>query len=421
MRIVFIHRRGPGQFLHLAPRLASEGWEVTLICETTDHALPGVRIVRHRAEAAPHGRRDATPHLATPEQHVRIGYRVAETLTALARHDGPPDVIYGHMGWGGLIFAKDVLPSTPLIGYCEYFHRAEGGDAGFDPDLPVTPDDRQRLRLRNSTQLLTLDALDGGISPTQWQKSRYPAAYHPRMAVCHDGIDTHTFRPEPRARFRLKDGTVLAPGDPVITYAARDLEPYRGFPQFMRAAARVARLQPDVRFVVAGGEGVSYGRPPAGGGSWRQVMMEETGIDPARISFVGTLPHEQLMRLFQVSAGHVYLSYPFVLSWSVLEAMACGALVIGSATPPVQEVIRDGVNGLMAPFFDTDTLTARMLEAVEGGPALMKLRAAARRTVVDRFTLERSLARQQALIGSLLGRRTGARPAAQGALQAGAA
>ncbi|GGF66386.1 glycosyl transferase [Azorhizobium oxalatiphilum] len=391
--------------MHLAPALAHEGWEVTLICETTDQALPGVRTVRHRAELAPHGRLDATPHLATPEQHVRIGYRVADTLAALTRLDGPPDIVYGHMGWGGLIFAKDVLPSTPLIGYCEYYHRAEGGDAGFDPDLPVPPDDRQRLRLRNSAQLLTLDALDGGVSPTQWQKSRYPGAYQSRIATCHDGIDVRTFRPEPRARFRLPDGTILAPGDPVITYAARDLEPYRGFPQFMRAAARVARLRPDVRFVVAGSDGISYGRPPAEGGRWRDVMMAETGMDPARISFVGKLPHASLMRLFQVSAAHVYLSYPFVLSWSVLEAMACGALVIGSATAPVEEVVRDGVNGLLTPFFDTDALTGRMMEALDGGPGLAALRQNARRTIVERYALDRCLNRQQALIGSLLGRR----------------
>ncbi|WP_029004672.1 glycosyltransferase family 4 protein [Azorhizobium doebereinerae] len=412
MRIVFIHRRGPGQFLHLAPHLASEGWEVTLVCETTDRALPGVRTVRHRAELAPHGRADATPHLATPEQHVRIGYRVADTLAALARVDGPPDLVFGHMGWGGLIFAKDVLPETPLIGYCEYYHCAEGGDAGFDPAEQVTLDDRQRLRLRNNAQLLTLDAMDGGISPTRWQKSRYPAAYQSRIAHCHDGIDARTFRPEPRARFRLPDGRVLAPGDPVVTYAARDLEPYRGFPQFMRAAARVARLHPDALFVVAGGDGISYGRPPAEGRNWREVMMAETGIDPARIVFLGSVPHAALLRLFQVSAAHVYLTYPFVLSWSVLEAMACGALVIGSATAPMEEVIQDGTNGLLTPFFDTDALTGRMLEALKGGPQLATLRAGARRTIVERYALDRCLARQQSLIGLLLGRRT-ASPAAR--------
>lgn len=415
MRIVFIHRRGPGQFLHLAPYLASEGWEVTLICETMDRPLPGVRTVRHRAEHAPHGRADATPHFATPEQHVRIGYRVAETLDALARIDGPPDVVYGHMGWGGLLFAKDVLPQTPLLAYCEYYHRPEGGDAGFDPADAVTRDDRQRLRLRNSAQLLTLDAMDGGISPTRWQKGRFPAAYQNRIAQCHDGIDVRLCRPDPQARLTLPDGTVLRAGDPVVTYAARDLEPYRGFPEFMRAAARVAQAHRDVRFVVAGGDGISYGRPPAHGRNWREVMMAETGLDPARITFLGTIPHAALIRLFQVSAAHVYLTYPFVLSWSVLEAMACGALVIGSATPPVAEVIEDGTNGLITPFFDIDTLAARMREALDSRTTFSALRAGARRTIAERFALDSRLRRQQALIGSLTGRRPAAQRTAMGA------
>ncbi len=405
MRIVFIHRRGPGQFLHLAPHLASQGWEVTLVCETSDRPLPGVRTVRHRAEPAPHGRTDATPHLATPEQHVRIGYRVAETLEALARLDGPPDLVFGHMGWGGLIFAKDVLPHTPLLGYCEYYHRPTGGDAGFDPAETVTMDDRQRLRLRNSAQLLTLDAMDGGISPTQWQRSRYPGAYHGRIALCHDGIDDRICHPDPQARFRLPDGRILAPGDPVVTYAARDLEPYRGFPQFIRAAAQVARKRPDALFVVAGGDGVSYGRAPADGRNWREVMMAETGLDPDRIVFLGTVPHAALLRLFQVSAAHVYLTYPFVLSWSVLEAMACGALVIGSATAPVLEVITDGENGRLVPFFDATALAEQMVDALAAGDRFAPLRAQARRTILERYAVARSLARQEALIGSLVGRR----------------
>lgn len=413
MRIVFVHRRGPGQFLHLAPHLASEGWEATLVCETCDRPLPGVRVIRHRAEPTPRERNDATPHLAGPERHVRIGYRVAETLDALRRAEGAPDMVFGHMGWGGLIFAKDVLPATPVLGYCEYFHRPSGGDAGFDPAETVTLDDRLRLRLRNSAQLLTLDAIEGGISPTAWQRSRYPALHQKRIAVCHDGIDTNVCRPDADASFTLPDGRMLSPGDPVVTYAVRDLEPYRGFPQFMRAAAAVARRRPDAVFAVAGGDGVSYGRAPEGGGTWRERMMTETGLDPARIFFLGTLPHEALLRLFQVSAAHVYLTYPFVLSWSVLEAMSCGALVIGSATPPVEEVIEDGRNGLLAPFFDEGALAERMVDALDHRAALSHARAAARRTIVERYALPHTLARQTALLRSL--KRIGASEAAAAA------
>ncbi len=416
MRIVFVHRRGPGQFQHLAPFLAERGWTVTLVCETVAARVPGVAVVRHRVEPPARSGDRFARHLATTEQHVRIGHRVAEALGNLARRDGPPDLVVGHLGWGGLLFAKDVLPTTPVLGYCEYFYRAEGGDVGHDPAEPVGEDDRRRLRLLNATQLLALDAADGGISPTHWQRSRFPAPYRRRIAVCHEGIDVERIRPDPTARFVLPDGRRLKPGDPVVTYAARDLEPYRGFPQFMRALADVLRRRPRAIAVIAGGDGVSYGRPPPDGGGWREAMLGElaaegTPLDPDRVIFLGHVPHARLIRLFQVSAAHVYLTVPFVLSWSMLEAMAAGALVIGSATAPVTEVIADGHNGLLAPFFDRAALADRIVEALDGGPGPASLRAAARRTVVERYALDRCLARQASLIDEVLGagRRRGRR------------
>lgn len=417
MRIVFVHRRGPGQFLHLAPHLAQRGCSVTLVGETISGAVPGVAVVRHRVEPPSRAGEGFARHLSTTEQHVRIGHRVAETLAGLARREGAPDLVVGHLGWGGLLFAKDVLPEVPVLGYCEYFYRAEGGDVGHDPELPASPDDRRRLRLLNATLLLSLDAADGGVSPTHWQRSRFPTPYRRRIAVCHDGIDVERCRPDPAARFVLPDGRRLKPGDPVITYAARDLEPYRGFPQFVRALAEVLRRRPAAIAVIAGGDGVSYGRPPPGGGSWREAMARELAeagspLDPARVVFLGRVPHARLIRLFQVSAAHVYLTVPFVLSWSMLEAMACGALVVGSATAPVEEAVADGRNGLLAPFFDHGGLADRIVEALDNGPSLAPLRACARRTIVERYALQRCLARQASLIDEILGvrRRRPARP-----------
>ncbi len=313
-----------------------------------DRPLPGVRTVRHRAEHAPHGRADATPHFATPEQHVRIGYRWRKHWMRW-RGSMAPRCGLCHMGWGGLLFAKDVLPQTPLLAYCEYYHRPEGGDAGFDPADTVTRDDRQRLRLRNSAQLLTLDAMDGGISPTRWQKGRFPAAYQNRIAQCHDGIDVRLCRPDPQARLTLPDGTVLRAGDPVVTYAARDLEPYRGFPEFMRAAARVAQAHPDVRFVVAGETASANGRPPAHGRNWREVMMAETGLDPARITFLGTIPHAALIRLFQISARPrlSHLSLRAVVVRARSHGVRRARHRLGDAAG--REVIEDGTNGLITP------------------------------------------------------------------------
>src|SRR5690606_38037816 len=221
MRIVFVHRQGAGQFHHLAQHLAGEGWQVTLMCEEIQQPIPGLRVIRYPREA----KRTAglLPDMAMPEQLGHTGYRVAERLEALGRREGPHDLVVGHPGWGGMLFAKDVLPDTPALAYCEYFFRPEGGDIGFDPAEPVGTADRQRLTLRNMGQLSTLDRLDGGFSPTEWQRSRYPLALQPRIAVCHDGVDTEQCRPDRWAQFRLPDGRVLRRGDPVVTFVARDL------------------------------------------------------------------------------------------------------------------------------------------------------------------------------------------------------
>ncbi len=405
MKAVFVHRHGPGQFLHLAPHLAAAGWQVTLIAEKVDVQMPGVGVVRYRPEPPPRGAPAVSRPMAGPDRHVRTGTKVAETLETLRRRDGPPDIVVGHIGWGGLLFAKDVLPDTPMLGYCEYFYRADGGDMGFAPDDPVTLEERQRIRLRNVSQLVTLDAIEAGLSPTRWQRSRYPDWARRRMALCHEGIDVARCRPDPDARLSLPNGRVLRPGDPVVTYVARDLEPYRGFPQFIRAAARLARTNRDALFVVAGGDGVSYGVPPEDGRSWREVMMEETGLDPDRIVFLGRVDHDTLIALFQVSAAHVYLTYPFVLSWSVLEAMACGCLVIGSATPPVREIVADGVNGYLTDFWDETLLAGRIAEALTNRSSHDAIREKARLTVRHRFALSDCLDRQTAIVNRVMGAR----------------
>ncbi|MDP2698141.1 glycosyltransferase family 4 protein [Thalassospira sp.] len=394
MKIVFVHRRGPGQFVHLACHLANTGWQVSFLCETMNVKLPGVRVLRHRT--AP-----VLPATQIPEYHSAVGMNAATTLENLVTQEGAPHIVFGHIGWGSMMFIRDVLPTTPLLGYCEHYYHAEGRDVGFATDAAIPLSKRTHLRLRNAGQLLTLDQLDAGISPTRWQKSAYPAAYQPRIGVCHDGIDVHRCRPDDTARLPLPDGRVLTRETPVITYVARDLEPYRGFPEFMRAAALAATRHPDMLFVIAGGDGVSYGTPAPDGRPWREVMMTETGIDPARIIFLGQIPHDQLVRLFQISRAHVYLTYPFVLSWSVLEAMACGALVIGSQTPPVEEIIRSGKNGLLTEFADTEHLTEQMIEAVDMPDRFIDIRKAARRTIVENFALSHCLDRQTALLERL--------------------
>ncbi len=405
MHVAFVHRRGFGQFAALATQLAQAGNEVSLITETIDQKIPSVRVVRHRAESAPRANPHMARHMGTPDHHARIGHRVAETLDAMARQGLVPDIVVGHIGWGSMMFLKDVLPQVPALGYCEFFYRSEGADIGFSPDDRPDLETRKRLRLRNIAQLLSLEAIEAGISPTHWQRSLYPADVQGRISVCHEGIDTARFRPDPTASARLPDGRVLsAGGPPIVTFAARDLEPYRGFPQVLEAAAKVVRQRPDALFVCVGGDGTSYGVPPPGGGAWKDHLLKSLDIPRENILFPGVVPHSVLQQLFQISAAHLYLTYPFVLSWSVLEAMACGALVIGSDTAPVREVIRAGRNGLLVPFFDPDALAEAILGVLKNPEHHNGMRAAARRTVERRFRLTDCLDRQRDILEKLSGK-----------------
>ncbi len=392
MHVLFVHRAGSGQFAALIGSLVAEGVEVTLITERPTQEAPGVRQLVYAVDETT----TQHPGLAATEYHLRTGEAVARLMERLKRSD-PPDVVLGHMGWGGMLFARDALPDAALIGYCEYYYRSTDSDLDFGIDEPIPAADRQRVRMRNAAQLLALDTLDAAYAPTQWQRRQYPAAYRQRIAVCHDGIDIHACRPDAATTFVLPDGRVLSPGMPVVTFVARDLDPYRGYPEFMRAAAILAERHPDVLFVVIGGDGSGYGRPRSDGNSWREAMRAETGLED-RIVHIPWLPYENLIRLFQVSAVHVYLTIPFVLSWSLLEAMACGCLVVGSDTEPVKEVIRDGANGLLVPFHDSEALADRIAEALVS-PALMRpLRRAARDTVIAGYERERCVARQSGWI-----------------------
>jgi len=403
MRIAFVHRRGFGQFAALAENLATGGHDVSLICETVDRRLPAVRVIRHRVESGPRAGGAMARYLEVPDHHTRIGYRVAETLESMAHHGQAPDIVVGHIGWGSMMFVKDVLPSVPALGYCEFFYRANGADVGFAPGDQPDIETRKRLRLRNMAQLVTLEAIDGGFSPTHWQKSLYPRSVQNRIAVVHEGVDTKLFYPDRHAAIQLPDGRTLKAGESrVITFVARDLEPYRGFPQALEAAAKVIRQNDDVIFVFVGGDGVSYGTPPPGGGSWREHLVRNFDLPPYRIVFPGTIPHSQLRKLYQISTAHIYLTYPFVLSWSVVEAMACGALIIGSDTPPVRELIRSGQNGLLVPFFEPDVLAEVIMNVLRDPDACLPMRAAARRTVETRFRLSDCLRQQKTLIDAVL-------------------
>ncbi|KAA3651806.1 MAG: glycosyltransferase [Proteobacteria bacterium] len=392
MRFLFVHQNFPGQFRHVARALAEDPRHEVIGIGDAATVRPG-RAMHSRltvvAYPTPRGSGAQTHrYLRDFETHVRRGQALFRAATQLKATGFTPDVVVVHPGWGEALFLRELFPDARHIHYCEYFFRTDGGDFGFDPAYPATIDGRAALHLRNSTQLLGLTQCDAGISPTLWQRSRYPAEYQPRIRVLHEGVDTTQARPDPQAVLTV-GGQVFRAGDEIVTFVARNLEPYRGFHSFMRALPALQALRPAAQILIVGGDEVSYGKRLPAGQSYRQQYSAELGdrIDRTRIHFLGKLPYADYLKVLQVSAAHVYLTYPFVLSWSLLEAMACGCLVVASATAPVQEMITDGDTGLLTDFFDTDRLARRVAGALADPQAHTSIRARARDFVVRHHDL----------------------------------
>jgi glycosyltransferase involved in cell wall biosynthesis len=390
MKILFVHQNFPGQYLHLARHLgAIEGNKVVCIAQRAGTNLPGVRKIVYKPQ------RKVTQgqhhYLRETEAHVLNAQSVARVALDLKKSGFVPDVILAHNGWGELWYLKDVFPQTPLIGYFEFFYHLHGADVGFDPQYPSTFDHGPRIRTKNLGNLLALDAVDYGQTPTKWQKSLYPKEYQSKLHIMHEGIDTQLVAPAKTTRFTIpKTGITLTSDDEVVTYVARNLEPYRGFPSFMRSLPAILAQRPNAHVLVVGGDETSYGAPAPDGKTFRALMLEELGdgIDLKRVHFLGKVPYAAFLKILQISTVHVYLTYPFVLSWSMLEAMSAGCVVVGSRTAPVEEVIRDGENGLLVDMFAPNDISSRLMEVLGNREAYVAISHNARRTIVENYDLK---------------------------------
>jgi glycosyltransferase involved in cell wall biosynthesis len=393
MRLLVLHQNFPGQFGHLVKAWAARpGWDVRALGRDTAPGLPGFgALTRYKLARAPHPGQHA--YLRSFENAVLHGQQVARVLLEMKRLGFIPDTVLAHPGWGESLYVKDVFPHARLVHYAEWYYNAEGQDLGFDPEFPLTFDDRARVRTWNALHALNLTHCDAAVTPTQWQKSRHPDIFQPRITVQHEGIDTEGLGPDASAAVTTSSGQTLKAGDPVVTYVARNLEPYRGFHIFMRALEKLQQRHKTVHALIVGGDDVSYGKRPKDAKHWREKMLREVKLDPARTHFLGRVPRAQYIKVLQVSAAHVYLTYPFVLSWSLLEAMACGANVIASDTAPVREVVRDGGNGVLAPFLDVNGIAEQIERAVSWNDRGAKRRQ--QLAVVSAITLSP----QQGLLG----------------------
>ena len=323
MIALFIHQNFPGQYRHIVRSLAdSPNNTVHFITQPNRNEMVGVEKVIYTIPPMP--RLNCHPFTLDFDVAVRHGMAVVEACQGLLARGIRPDIICGHSGWGELLFIKDIFPDVPILTYFEFYYHFNHVDVGFDSEFPSGNVDAFRLRAKNAVNLLSFDSADWGNAPTQWQKQTYPPEMRSRISVIHEGVDTNLVRPNPDAWLFLKRGNIrLSVHDEVVTYVARNLEPYRGFHIFMRAVSEILRRRPRTHVVIIGADGVSYGSPAPPGTSYRDMMLDELGLRvESRIHFLGQVPYDAYLNLLQVSSAHIYLTYPFVLSWSFLEAMS---------------------------------------------------------------------------------------------------
>jgi len=392
MKILLIHQNFPGQFPHLATALAGRGHAVLALTDQNNTKPTSIRTARYTYKKP--SLDQSVPLLARSfAEYAARGDAVARACVALRdNHAFVPDVVFGHIGWGETLFLKEVWPAARHLLYAELFYKTRGLDTGFDPELQHD-DDWQRIRTtaRQAHLLLAMNGADRALSPTRWQADSFPENMRPKITVVHDGIDTGMVKPDPAAIVELPGTTLrLKAGDEILTFVNRNLEPYRGYHIFMRALPEVMAARPNARVVIVGGDDVSYGTKPPEGKSWKSIFLDEVKdrLDLSRVHFVGKVPYPLFLDLMRVTRVHAYLTYPFVLSWSMLEAMSAGALIVGSRTPPVEELIEDGVNGRLIDFFDVKAWSAALIEALAEPRRFMPMREAARRTIIERYDLK---------------------------------
>lgn len=390
MKILFIHQNFPGQFKHLAPALALEkSNEVSALRLGPDAIWQGVHVIGYQIKTKP-----LSTHALLTDMQAKVmrAEALAHRAQELKLAGYTPDVIVAHPGWGETLFVKQVWPHARLGLYTEFFYHQDGADVGFDPEFLNVHDSLAnacRLRMKNASQLLALGEAQRCLSPTQWQRSTYPEAWAQHIDVIHDGIDTHLLRPNPEVAMQLNGQLTLTRSDEIITFVNRNLEPYRGYHQFMRALPDLLRERPKARVMIVGGQDVSYGALPPQGKTWREIFWNEVKdqVDVSRVHFLGQMPYPDFVKLLQLSSVHVYLTYPFVLSWSLLEAMSVQCPIVASKTAPVLEVLKHEHSALLVDFFKPLDMVQAICRLLNDKVFSQELGAAARAHAVRYFDL----------------------------------
>ncbi len=406
MKFLFVHQNFPGQFLHIVRHLAKmREHDIVFLTEPNANDIFGVRKVPY-----------AKPRPASQDTHVAareldVAVRRAEIVAASAMNlknlGYIPDIMIGHAGWGEMLNLVDVWPGVPSIRYMEFYYRTDSADVVFDPEFPIDPSDFPRIRAKNAINHLSLYQDGLGVSPTEWQLSTYPEWARDRIDLLWEGVELDVCSPDASVRRKplVVGGMTIEPGDCLVTYVSRDLEPYRGVHPMIRSLPHLMKDRKNLKVVMVGGDSVSYGSPPPDGGSWKDRFLKEVEgqVDLTRVAFPGRVEYEVYLSLLRRSDAHVYLTYPFVASWSLREAMAVGCAIVGSDTPPVREFVTHGETGLLTSFFDPPALAAAVLELVDNKKLARTLRKNARAFAERHLGMDQYLRAFSAKIEGLTG------------------
>jgi glycosyltransferase involved in cell wall biosynthesis len=402
MRILLVHPNFPSQLRSIAAVLgANPSHEVCFLTAAAAGEMQGIRKIIYQKKREPSPQ---THHYIRPfEDAILHGQGAYEAMLLEKQKGFIPDIIFGHAGWGATLFLKDLFPRTPMALNFEWYYHAHGTDCDFDPSEPVTADDEARIRIKNATLLSDLASADAGLCPTRFQYEQYPVHLRNRLMISHEGIDTNFFKPAPDLKLVLPEKNLDLSGcTEIVTYATRGMEPYRGFPQFIEAAHMLLKERPNAHVVIAGDDRVAYGKAAPEGSSYKKMALEKFPLDEERVHFVGSLPYGDYVKLLQCTTAHVYLTRPFVLSWSMLEAMSCEAMVVASDTAPVQEVITNGINGLLVDFFRPDQLAQTLNNVLARPNDFAQIRKKARETVLAKYDLGSCLQQRLAWLSGLI-------------------
>lgn len=386
-RILFIHNNFPAQFVHIASVARAQGYEIASIGCSTAKDFQGVVPWRWSIE------RGSTPGMFDHATRVEADLIRAEAAATQARKlkatGFVPDLIIGHPGWGETVHIPIIFPGVPIILFGEYFYQPVGGDVGFDLEFESRSDAQDmRVHAKNATMALAYAGASVIVCPTAFQASTFPIGLQKSIRIIHEGISLENASKRPEATFRLPNGVVLDVSQPIITFINRDLERLRGFHIFMRALPAFMAKCPDAQVIVIGSDsGGGYGGKLANQETWKAKMLKEVGdrIDQSRLHFVGRVPHTEMINALSLSSAHVYYTYPFVLSWSLVEAMACECLILGSDTGPVRDAVTHGETGILNDFFDVDALSNAMIDACVNPSKYENMRKAARKTAISQF------------------------------------